>query len=105
MKGRASAYGLLALTRRLGALKLACGVIVNFRWIPSEDNHSDERSRIYSGWHCAQASRYAEPLALARLVEADKPSSSSSRTSGNANGGWRHSRSPGAQGIGHSQSP
>ena len=66
MKGRATSFGLLSLTRRLGALKLACGVVCNYRWIPSEDNHSDEASRLYEHKHLAQASRYAEASGLGK---------------------------------------
>ena len=64
MKGRATSFGLLSLARRLGALKLACGVVCNYRWIPSEVNHSDAASRRYEHLHLAQAQRYAEGKCL-----------------------------------------
>ena len=57
MKGRATSFGLLSLARRLGALKLACGVVCNYRWIPSEVNHSDAASRRYEHLHLARSSR------------------------------------------------
>jgi len=61
-KMRARSFGLLNLTRRIGALRLATAVVPHYRWVPSELNPSDEPSRRFDHCNLERAALYSSQI-------------------------------------------